>query len=149
MGEVSPDEIRALAFGLELSLVSLAEVIAWADHKLASSDYDDRIADISLIPNDGHKEAHSILAGLSSDACDWESLRILAPKIARMLEKEPLQMHLITQFLERVWVRHEYDQPEDFSFVIGVEDEFLLAEQRVAGSLDELRTRLIEFFRAL
>ena len=144
-----PTLIRSHALGLEVGATSVQEVREWADQFIITHGYDDRVADISLMSQDVRKEAHSVLLSLSNDGDDWEALRLLAPRTLGFLEEAPDRLHDVTRFLEKVWMRNGHDAPKDFNFFIGIEDEFLLAEQGLYGAEEDVREQVVDGFRAL
>ena len=141
--------IRSHALGLEVGATSVEEVKKWADEFIVSHGYDDRVADISLLTKDTSKEAHSMLLSLSPEADDWNALRLLAPRLLEVLEEVPTRLHDLTRFFEKVCYRNGFDWPKDFNFLIGIEDQFLLAEQGSYGTIEDVRTEVVDGLKNL
>lgn len=129
---------------LEAGVVNREEIVRWADGLLQEGDYDDDLAEISMSSNKTDKDLEGLLANIASEDPQWDGFRRMLGRMHDALVREPDRLPAFTRFLERLWIRYDYTLPEDLSFIVGLEDGYLLAEDGQYGSVDAIRNQLIE-----
>lgn len=128
---------------LEAGVIDHSEIIRWADENIVSDKYDDNIANICMATHKTAKELASLLQAVASDEDKWAGARRMLGRMHDALLRKPERLHEFTHFLERLWIRSGYEIPEDFSFIIGLEDDYQLAEEGHWTSLEEVRKKLL------
>lgn len=129
---------------LEAGVIDRDEIIRWADGIIASEPYDHDIANICMAGNATDKELESLLAIVSGGEEPWDGVRRMLGRMHDALLRDPGRLHEFTRFLERICIRNHYDLPEDLRFMMGLEDDFLLAEEGQWGSVQQVEMRLID-----
>ncbi len=129
---------------LEAGVIDRGEIVRWADEILLTEDYDDNIAEISLSSGKTNEELGALLGEIAITNTDWDRIRRMLGRMHTALEAEPARLHEFTSYLERLWILHDYTLPADLSFVVGIDDEYQLAESGQYGSVDEIRRQLLE-----
>lgn len=129
---------------LEAGVIDRQEIVRWADGLLISEKYDDRLAEISLSGSKTNKDIEALLGELAAPDDDFTGLRRMLGRMHAALEADPTRLHEFTRFLEQLWIRHDYTLPDDLGFIIGIEDDYLLAEEGQFGSIDETLSRLLD-----
>ncbi|MFC7339742.1 hypothetical protein ACFQY0_21340, partial [Haloferula chungangensis] len=140
---------RSIAAGdfqlsLEAGVVDRDEVIRWADAILTESEYDDDLAEISLASGKSDKDLEAILAKIAGTDTNWHGFRRMLGRMHGALLRAPERLPEFTRFLERLWIRHDYTLPDDLGFIVGLEDDYLLAADGQFGSIEEVRRQLLE-----
>lgn len=147
MDHLKPTE---LYLGLESGFYSHQEVIRWADAYIATRDYDDDVANISLSTSKSSKEVLSLLGKLARPECCVPAMRAVLGRMSIELERDENVARQIVQYCERFWVTQDYDLPKDMNFMAAAADEFYLANRGVYGTKAEAIERLkndLERFR--
>lgn len=135
-------------FLLEAGLITVPEIVSWADDYIANVGYNDAVADLAI----GSGSMKDLLAGLREIGVvvdQWDALRKSAPRLADILESAPDSLEKISRLLERAWISSGYSEPEDFGFVIACYDDYLLIREGVYGSISCFREGLIKSLRNL
>jgi hypothetical protein len=133
-----------LKLALEAGVIDLQEIVRWADGLLMSEEYDDRIAEISMSRNKTNKDLEALLGEISAPDDDFAGFRGMLGRMHDALEAQPARLHDFTRFLERLWIRHDYTLPDDLGFIIGLEDDYLLAVEGQYGSVSAILTQLLD-----
>jgi len=128
---------------LEAGVADREEIVRWADGILMCEEYDDRVAEISLSAGKTNKDIEALLREIATPDDDFSGFRKMLGRMHDALEADQTRLHEFTRFLERLWIRHDYTLPDDLGFIIGIEDDYLLAEEGQYGSVDEVRNRLL------
>lgn len=131
-------------FALEAGVIDRQEIVRWADDRLMSEEYDDRIAEISMSKNKTNKDIEALLGELAALDDDFAGFRGMLGRMHSALEADPTRLHEFTRLLERLWIRHDYTLPEDLGFIIGLEDDYLLAAEGQYGSISAIYTQLLD-----
>jgi len=129
---------------LEAGVIDRGEIVRWADEILLTEDYDDNIAEISLSSGKTNEELEALLGEIAITDADWDGIRRMLGRMHTALEAERARLHEFTCFLERLWILHDYTLPADLNFIIGIDDEYQLAESGQFGSVAEIRRQLLE-----
>lgn len=129
---------------LEAGVIDRQEIVRWADDLLMIEEYDDRLAEISLSLNKTNKDLEALLGELAAPDDDFAGFRGMLGRMHDALKADPTRLHEFTRFLERIWIRLDYTLPDDLGFVIGLEDDFLLAEEGQHGSVSAVLTQLLD-----
>jgi len=129
---------------LEAGVIDRQEVIRWADGLLMTEEYDDRLAEISLSRDKTNKDIEALLGELAAPDDDFTGFRGMLGRMHDALDADPTRLHEFTRFLERLWIRHHYTLPDDLGFIIGLEDDYLLAEEGQYGSVSSIYTQLLD-----
>jgi hypothetical protein len=129
---------------LEAGVIDRAEIVRWADDLLMSQEYDDRLAEISLSSDKTNKDIEALLGEIATPDDDFAGFRKMLGRMHEALEADPTRLHEFTRFLERLWIRHDYTLPDDLGFIIGLEDDYLLAEDGQFGTVDAFRSQLLD-----
>lgn len=129
---------------LEAGVIDRQEIVRWADNLLITGEYDDRLAEISLSGDKTNKVIESLLEELVAPDDDFTGFRRMLGRMHEALEADPSRLHEFTRFLERMWIRNDYTLPDDLGFIIGLEDDYLLAEDGQYGTVDEFRSQLLD-----
>jgi len=129
---------------LEAGVIDREEIVRWADDLLMSQEYDDRLAEISLSGDKTNKDIEALLGELATPDDDFTGFRRMLGRMHEALEADSTRLHQFTRFLERLWIRHDYTLPDDLGFIIGLEDDYLLAEDGQFGTVDEFRSQLLD-----
>lgn len=138
------DEAIEMRLGFQAGVIDSAEIIAWADSRILEYDYDDDLASVSLASKVPASEMVSLLSRVSHAGDEWPAMRRVLARMYDAIVEDRSLAHGLTTFLERFWVRHNYEVPEDMSFIIAVEDEFLLAMDGVYGDVESSTDSLID-----
>lgn len=139
------EEALELKLSLEAGLVGIADVIEWTDRVfMACEDYDDDLANVCLAKDASVKEMISLLGKLIDHREEWTAVRRTMARMYDALRQNPERIHEFTRFLEHFWVRHDYDVPDDMSFIAGVDDELQLAQQGTYGTVEQARECLLD-----
>ena len=126
-------------------LISVRDVIAWADQIIASHpEYDDDIANLSLAGNKTPQDIESDLHRLAAGAEPFEAIRVVMGRMHDVLLADASRARDFTRVLEHLWVQNDFEVPEDMQFIVGIDDEFSLAEQGIYGTVAEATASLIE-----
>lgn len=128
---------------LEAGVIDHDEIIRWADEILVADEYDDDIANICMATRKTDKELAALLEAVASNENEWAGARRMLGRMHNALLRKPERLHEFTQFLERLWIRSGYEIPDDFSFIIGLEDDYQLAEEGHWASIEEVRENLL------
>lgn len=128
---------------LEAGVIDRQEIVRWADELLITEEYDDRIAEISLSTSKTNKDIEALLGEIAEPDDDFAGFRSMLGRMHAALEADPTRLHEFTRFLERLWIRHDYTLPNDLGFIIGLEDDYLLAEEGQYGSISAILTQLL------
>ncbi len=128
---------------LEAGVIDRQEIVRWADDLLMSEEYDDRLAEISLSGDKTNKDIEALLGELAAPEDDFAGFRGMLGRMHGALKADPTRLHEFTRFLERLWIRHDYTLPDDLGFIIGLEDDYLLAEDGHFGTVDQFRSQLL------
>lgn len=129
---------------LEASVIDRQEIVRWADDLLMSEEYDDRLAEISLSGDKTNKDIETLLGELAAPDDDFAGFRGMLGRMHSALEADPTRLHEFTRFLERLSIRHDYTLPDDLGFIIGLEDDYLLAEEGQYGSVSAILAQLLD-----
>ena len=129
---------------LEGGVIDRQEIVQWADDLLMTEEYDDRLAEISLSRDKTNKEIEAMLGELAAPDDDFAGFRGMLGRMHDALKADPTRLHEFTRFLERLWIRHDYTLPDDLGFIIGLEDDYLLAEEGQYGSVSAILTQLLD-----
>lgn len=129
---------------LEAGVIDRQEIVQWADDHLLTEEYDDRLAEISLSRDKTNKEIEALLGELTAPNDDFAGFRGMLGMMHDALKADPTRLHEFTRFLERLWIRHDYTLPDDLGFIIGLEDDYLLAEEGQYGSVSAILTQLLD-----
>ena len=129
---------------LEAGVIDRQEIVRWADDLLISGEYDDRLAEISLSGGKTIKDIEALLGELAAPDNDFTGFRRMLGRMHEALEADPTRVHEFTRFLERLWIRHDYTLPDDLGFIIGLEDDYLLAEEGQYGSVSAICNQLLD-----
>jgi hypothetical protein len=132
---------------LEAGVMEGVEVIRWADARMATEAYDDDVAEICVAVYRTDKELASLLRRIAGEETQWAGVRAMLGRMHEALVRDPNRLHDFTQFLERLWIRNDYEVPEDIHFVVGLEDDYLLAAEGPFGAVEEVRSRLLQNLR--
>jgi len=129
---------------LRAGLIEPSEIIKWADQIIAdSNEYDDDIANISLINPNSRKEIISLLGHIVDEADEWEALRGTMGIMHETLLVDQSRAKSFASFLESIWVENNYTVPDDMVFIVGIDDEFYLASEGIYGNVEEATSSLI------
>ena len=109
-----------------------------------SEEYYDRVIEISLPAGKTNKDIEALLGEIATPDDDFAGFRKMLGRMHDALEADQTRLHEFTRFLERLWIRHDYTLADDLGFIIGIEDDYLLAEEGQYGSVDELRNHLLD-----
>jgi len=135
-----------LKLSIEAGLVEPVEIIAWADDTLmANKKYDDDLANISIASDIRPKNLMILLGRLVDQADEYAAMRRTMARMHDALLSDPYRAHEFTRFLESFWIKHGYNVPSDMSFIVGIEDDFQLAEQGIYGTVEEATQSLINY----
>lgn len=129
---------------LEAGVIDRQEIVRWADDLLITEEYDDRIAEISLSASKTNKDIEALLGEIAAPDDNFDGFRSMLGRMHAALETDPTRLHEFTRFLERFWIRHDYTLPDDLGFIIGLEDDYLLAVDGQHGSILEILTQLLD-----
>lgn len=130
-------EAEELRLALIAGLVSMSEILHWADTTLAAqAQYDDDLANLSLATSAVPQELEALLHRLSEGANLNDAIRNLAGRMHRALLRDRTRARDFARILEQLWIASHYTVPDDLRFIAGVDDEFALAEQGVYGSVE-------------
>jgi hypothetical protein len=128
---------------LEAGVIDRAEIVRWADKLVLTEAYDDNIAEISMSSRKTDKEIEALLGTVSCPEDYWNGLRAMLGRMHHSLITNPDRLHDFTRFLERLWIRADYDIPKDLSFIVGLEDSYQLAELGHWGAVEDVRSDLL------
>lgn len=137
------DQAIEMKLSLEAGLINVKDIIAWADSILSRVEYDDDLANICLATNVSAREMLTLLNRLIGDREEWPAARKVMARMYDILLQNPERLRGFIWFFERFWIRHEYEVPEDISFIAGIDDEFLLAEQGIYGTVELVKESLL------
>jgi hypothetical protein len=132
-----------LRLSLEAGIIAREEVIRWADEIMTVEDYDDGIAEICMASNKPNQELHALLAQVAGHEDEWEGTRRMLGRMHEALLREPARLKEFSFFLERIWTRSGYEVPEDMGFMGSVGEDYMLAEEGFASSVEEVRADLL------
>lgn len=128
---------------LEVGAVTKDEVISWADHEIEDcDDYIDDLANISM-----EKDGANILTylrNLIDDTDEFEALRYTMGRMHDDLRNDFTSVRRYTRFLEIQAINHIDDLPDDMQFLMGIDDEYELAEKGIYGTLVESKESLMK-----
>ena len=136
--------VSEFELSLEAGVIDRAEIIRWADNIMLTEEYDDNIAEICMSMNKTDKEIEEFLRRVAGSTSNWEGTRRMLGRMYGALTNEPDRIHEFTQFLDRLWIRNGHEVPEDLSFIIGLEEDYQLAEEGQWASIDGFRSYLLE-----
>ena len=128
---------------LEAGVIDRQEIVQWADDLLMTEEYDDRLAEISLSRDKTNKAIEALLGELAAPDDDFAGFRGMLGRMHDALKADPTRLHEFTRFLEVLWIRHDYTLPDDLGFIIGLEDDYLLAEKGQHGSVCAVFSQLL------
>lgn len=134
---------QELRLSLEVGIIAREEVIRWADEIMAVEDYDDGIAEICMASSKTNQELHALLARVADHEGEWEGTRRMLGRMHEALLREPARLKEFSFFLERIWIRSGYEVPEDMGFMGWVGEEYLLVEEGITSSFEEVRADLL------
>lgn len=130
---------------LSLGLISVSEVVQWADAMLAEMvEYDDDLVNVSLAGDFCPQDVVGLLRRLTVGADEFEAMRSVLGTLHGFLLKDDSQARAFTNALEGFWIDHGFELPEDLRFIAGLDDDFGLAEDGIYGTRDETLARLID-----
>jgi len=139
------EDALELKLSLEVGVIGVDEVITWADTLLGEvAEYDDDLANICLAKDASVKALISLLRIVIGECKEWNAMRRTMARMHEALVDDPNRARGFVRFLEQFWIRHDYDVPEDMDFIVGIEDEFQLAEQGTYGTVVEAKASLLE-----
>jgi hypothetical protein len=139
------EEALELKLSFEAGVADVAEIIQWADRTLLACDnYDDDLAELCMAKDKPKKHLISLLGKLAGPQYEeWAAMRRTMARMHRTLGQDSSRAREFAQFLELFWVRHDYQVPEDMSFMAGVHDEYQLAEEGIYGTIDQAKESLL------
>jgi hypothetical protein len=134
-----------LKLALEAGLIKPSAVICWADQFLSSPDgYNDTIADIALSSEGDQKNLVGLLTRISDISRPWEALGNILFLFHEALVSEPTRVFELARFLEKFWIRNNYEAPREMSFMVGLVDDLDLAQSGAFGSIEDIVSDLLD-----
>jgi hypothetical protein len=142
----TPDDFEVKRLQLDYGLISVPDVISWADGIIAESDVpENAIIDLAL---SGKKTPDDIVFQLAKLAigCDrYRAMRFVLGQMHLALQKNRTLgrgfAHKLLQFAVDNFHR---EFPENLMFIYCIDDEYDLAEQGLHGSIDSVTDKFIE-----
>jgi hypothetical protein len=126
---IDPQEAEIKRLQLLAGLVSVAEVVAWADELIEKSDLPETwMMDLSM---SSHAHVEDVIAQLDtlSAGCDHlAAIRIILGQMYRILLHDRGPARQFAKVLFQLAVDHFFDLPPDLGFCCGTDDSFDLAE---------------------
>ena len=127
-----------------LGLVAVDDVIRWADSELEESgEYVDGLANVSLFGSACSQDLVALLQQLASGADQFEAMRSVLGSVYRFLLKDDSQARRLAGGLEHFWIDSPCELPGDMQFIIGLEEDFGLAEDGIRGTREEAVSGLL------
>jgi hypothetical protein len=118
-------EAENLRLLLKADIVSIGEVVAWADQKILTlPEYDDDLAEISLGAEVSMAEMDLRLRRASAGADTILAVRRLLGRMHQVLLSNELRAGEFARVLDSLWREIPYD-PDDFGFMTWIYDCFL------------------------
>jgi len=128
-----------------LGLISVSEVIQWADLMLESTpEYNDDLVNVSLAKHNCAQDIASLLGHLAAGSDEFDAMRVVLGSLYKFLLIDNSQTRNFTRALERFWIDHNYELPEDMQFIAGLDDVFGLAEDGIYGTRKEALDDLLQ-----
>jgi hypothetical protein len=139
------EEALEMKLSFEAGVANVAEVIQWADRTFLGCDnYDDDLAELCMAKDKPQSQLISLLGKLAGPQHEeWAAMRRTMARMHRALSQDLSRARALAKFLEDFWVRHDYQVPEDMSFMAGVGDEYQLAEEGIYGTIDQAKESLL------
>ena len=138
-------EAANLRMTLIAGIVSVDDVVQWAESRIASLDeYDDELTDLFLASKTTPQDVEPMLRRLGQDADQNDAIRFLMGRMHRALLENRSRARDFARLLDRLWIENRNTISEDLNFMAGVDDDFCLAEQGTYGTIDGAIDYLIE-----
>ena len=113
------------------------DIIKWADEMLLrEGDYD--FVELSMSGNLPYKDFESLLLKIARRSNHFQSLRIVLGRMAFLIEQGQNLHRDFAAGLDRFVVENGYQLPDDLTFLIGIDDDYSLADKGIIGSVDDL-----------
>ena len=141
-----PESPRYFALGLELGLIEPIQVQQWVDNLIreAESPPND-IIDLAYLGVDNVKELYQLLRKMPDDTSDYEVLRNLFSNLENFPFEDTEACAKLAKNLYFVWCQNDWKCPNDFDYIIHLDDAFDLAFSGTYGSVEDAKQELKEF----
>ena len=139
-------EAATLRVGLQLGLVSVREVVGWADEQIAATDTPpEALLDLALMAHANHLDVLSRLRGLSTTVPSLDVLpRALKTGLHRLRE-DPSLGPVVARGLYQLFVEANYEVPDELRQIGQFEDAYALAKQGSYGTEEGVFRELLTF----
>lgn len=146
----NPDECEVKRLQLRLGLISVADVVSWADNIILESDIpDNEIIDLALSRRLPLADVIAQLAKMAGGCDRNRAMRTVLGQMYHVLQKDRSLARGFsrTLFQEAVENSGYINYSEDILFIYGNDDCFDLAEQGIYGTIDTVTDEFIEYLR--
>jgi len=131
---MDPDPQACEAKRLELiaGIVSVADVVAWADDLITQSDTPgDQLIRLSLSGDSHPFDVVSLLREMSGGCDAIMAIRSLLGRMQGLLVEDPSRARGFARALYEVAHEHFPDLPDDLGWLCGIDEDFYLAEEGI------------------
>lgn len=143
------DQAEAYRLTLAAGLVSVDEVVKWADRTIKVQDEPSQeLIELSLSGLRGRSAVISCLSAMPGTQTPAAVSLLTFELIYRALLVRPDRLRRITKLLERMYWEGVVPGAMSSSFMCSLDDELSLAELGIAGEVEAVHSRLKEFLRS-
>jgi hypothetical protein len=138
-------EAESLRIALICGCVSKDEIINWADKIILENDKVDYVfIEISLSGKKPIQDIVSLLFQISNKHEHFNACRRVLGRMSFARETEPQSLRRFASGLYQIVIENYYELPSDLIFLMGIDDEYALADSGTYGTIDEVDKRFIE-----
>jgi hypothetical protein len=127
-------EAQILRLGLMTGCFSVTDVVSWADKLIVEQDtpaYE--LLDLSLMANSNRFDVAKLLESLAKGVDTFEALRILLSFLYLELSNDHQKGATFAYGLYGIATQNYDELPKEFYYFLGLEDQYSLAKQELAG----------------
>lgn len=127
-------EAQVLRLGLTTGCFSVTDVVSWTDKLIVEQEtpaYE--LLDLSLMSNSNRYDVAKLLERLANSVDTFDALRILLGFVYHKLLIDPQKGEAFARGLYEIAAENDYDLPNEFRYFHGLDDDYSLAKQGLAG----------------
>jgi hypothetical protein len=127
-------EAQILRLGLTTGCFSVTDVVSWTDELIVEQDtpaYE--LLDLSLMAKSNRYDVAKLLGSLANGVDIFDALRILLGFLYIELSNDQQKGATFADGLFEIAVQNYHELPKEFYYFLGLEGEYSLAKQGLAG----------------